>query len=402
MAISEIRSSRTISPQDKIIKKCRSLGMDPELVKSSKLEFLLFKEYMFERMKYYQLPPIEQNGQLTFAYQNTYSLEEQVQSSGESLKETFERCQEDGDTFLIRQKTTKGCHLKIPAKNLTFKVFLEYCYQPIPGGKLLNLLNVKIMESTEFLSTEELVKNKMFFFNKEKDRFEIDNNVDFLDGGFQSVQDINDTHFLEPFSHLPSNGKFYLDVIVHSNKEPGIFWNQGHASIRLTSSNGLVYSAGKVYNELENEDHLISIGDTSFNSPDVYEFIPKQSYEKRIRRYEILNAIDFHKLFDYVEEQIQDASDLTSKSIYHGVKENCAHFCKDIVTFSTKNLHVAQEALPRFAACTSAVARSKMQVFSYLLPAVSFVQPAKYEGQKSLYKKEIEDKEVLLPAILLT
>lgn len=436
-----IGASRTV-PVDKsgfysqkVINKCKNMDLDPELVEKNKLGHLFFKDHVYENILHFGSKPKVENGRVLLPYQKTATLKSVGIGSSGSLIDYYEKAQNNNYAFLIRENNQNGVHKRIAARDISYEDFYEYCTEEVldsrvlvenvtkgpfgwigdmfgyfrtlpllsdPVTKQLNLSNIIVVEPVEYLSIEQLHAKGIVDYNSGKDRYETFADIPYLQNGFQARK-IENPEKLVPYKKLENhNGKFYFEIVVHTKGQPNLYGGQGHASLRLTSASGEVYSAGLVYEGDQSGDGLLYTAKSVIVSPDDQEFLPASSYMHQSKRYEVGSAEDFQKLVNIVEEEmigVRNKDNLSS--IYHVTKNNCAHFCKRVLDKALVEIKMKDTHFYALHLINKISSFAKTIFASTILWIYSLVRPAIFHDNDKQYAKEIEGKTLLFPAFLL-
>lgn len=134
---------------------------------------------------------------------------------------------------------------------------------------------------------------------------------------------------LKPYQHVSPQENFTVDIIVHSPSDalPGVFEYKAHASIKITTPNGEVYSIGF---QPKDPSTNFKLREGKLESPDHFIFMPKKNYHQHTTRYTLPDASSFHELISWIEEIQGTPNDGNFPLLYHPTHHNCAAFVKTI------------------------------------------------------------------------
>lgn len=154
----------------------------------------------------------------------------------------------------------------------------------------------------------------------------------------------------KPYHHTLNPPKDYtVDIIVHSKPGlPGVFDRQTHASVKITTPNGEIYSIGFYPNYNEDQpDGRLRQG--SLRIPDEFQMKPSHSYEQHVMRYSLSDPKKFHELINWIEKSQANRSNLKESGevfnlLYHPTHRSCAFFA-DVVKEKVLELGAKSEYL---------------------------------------------------------
>ena len=205
----------------------RNLHTQHTLIKPDLTSSILFGKNIYERMLYYNHKLNHRDGKPLFKYTKKEKLS-------------------DVDIQGFDWKKAKAIEFKSDEDNGGFKRI------PIQDGKisdadLQNILkkdqDAEIIYTEQDVTVEDLIREGVI--KEENKTFSLPPDFVYTDEGFVKRSDHNWTT-LKPTNHTTTPPQYHqLELVVYSRGDmPGIFSDQGHASIKLTTPNGEVYDVG--------------------------------------------------------------------------------------------------------------------------------------------------------------
>lgn len=184
-----------------------------------------------------------------------------------------------------------------------------------------------------------------------------------LSSGYQLTQDgiVNNSSIywktLKPIMHVKDAPKQpVVEIVTHfrQKEKAGFFFGQpGHVSIKITDTDGAVYSVGILAEGIENLTNF-SLRDAFLLSPDPFLLKPANSYRSYSIRY-TLPEKGLHKVMNWIEamkgfkdldlEEFVEGENKYTNFLYHPLYQNCAHF-----GFSVQDICLQNGAKPVFKA----------------------------------------------------
>ncbi len=343
IASKRIDASRDAIAEKRKLKKRRQksekLGFDYEVIVENRIDDLLFDEHIYERLRFFgenlKFREISEDEyfdsfykgsffgkrELLLPYQDVISLRE-VSDDEKKIAALYRKAIRKNYTLMSENDSKQGrFNRQSVRKTVSFEAFTTFC------KNAKNIYSESYLISpTQYASPEELKELRLLRREESSDKYSLPANTEFVEGGFRRM-----THSL-PFRHEKSDKKFYMDVVVYTEGKGGVIFDEGHASLMLTSPSGEVYSFG-----------LFDESDSSFyniEAPDVYTFVPR--HKKRIKRYEIANVHDFREILHYIDAEVK----ISEKNgiAYDALTRNCAHFCSRVVQFAKNNCEIVKES----------------------------------------------------------
>jgi hypothetical protein len=281
---------------------------------------LLFSEHIYEKMVYYGHRLEDKDGVPVFKFtkrvplHRTYELgyheihEESFKkkvSSFFSLKDLVIEFEGDG---------SNGRFERIEIKNLGSEDELFEI--------LTNHPESQIIYPTKNLTVDELQSEGILDVN-----YCVSDDFEYLDEGFVPRSSLNWTT-LRPINHIQDPPEQHqLEIVVYSRQDmPGIFSDQGHASIKLTTPSGEVYEVGLSLAP-DKKMKYFEIQPAVLCSPDQYTYLPKRSFVQNTLSYTL--TPDAFKAVIKKIEGLQEARKFPGLA-YHPFLNNCAAFARDI------------------------------------------------------------------------
>ena len=207
-----------------------------------------------------------------------------------------------------------------------------------------NKENIQLIHPSKDLTLEELEEIGVLEIDDESLDYEISNDYQYLENGFEFYPE-DEWEFLRPMSSTSNPPKNYnLDIIVHSKPGlPGILGDQGHASVKITTPGGEIYSIGLFPKDLERESDDLSLQNGKLTSPDSYMFLPSHSVEQHQMSYTLPDQHAFHKLVKWIEAMQgyhKDDEDVvtTTNLFYHPTHQSCAAFASELRDYAINDL----------------------------------------------------------------
>jgi len=383
--------------QEKRARKCKLLHMNVDVMKENSVESLLFEDHVFEHVMHLQgEKPFQSGNKIFFPFQQTEHLNDAEISDDAELQTYFEKIQAKKCQLWV--KTEGKAHFRIDADTIdfeTFKTYLHANYNEEMGFEELDLSYISVIYPTEYLDTAGLVAKRVIHFVQGSGYRINKDEYCYLKSGFRSYKRSNITT-LEPYKHIENHdGNYYLDVVVRSTSAPSLLNAlTQHASFRLTSSLGEVYSVG-IANPGEN--------DIEIHSPDFLEFYPQTSCQEYVKRYQINGEKEFEILVAHIQiKMLQWSYPLPTnpQAYYHKIRQNCAHFCENVISYAkeTELITPTEDTAP--------ITKQFFDNLQILLVAIFesiylFFNPVNFDGYDERVKTVVESQPILLPQSLL-
>jgi hypothetical protein len=286
----------------------------PQFKSSNLASSILFSQHIYEKMLYYGHRLTEKEGQPLFRYTKrepffVLSLED----FDIKVKEIF-----DNKELVIEFKSNSDQggfeRIKINDEKLTeaeLKLILQ------------SHNDVEIIYPTQQLTLSELFANDILI--KNDNDYSLSDRFLYLDEGFVSRSQ-SEWYKLKPTNHITNPPKEHkLEVVVYSEQDmPGIFLDQGHASVKLTTPNGEVYEVG-FYPDPSIEMEM-KFDKGVLYCPDPMTYVPTHKLNKRTLTY-TLTPHAFKEVIKKIEIIQRGKKDDLA---YHPFLKNCSAFARDI------------------------------------------------------------------------
>lgn len=253
----------------------------------------------------------------------------------------FEDQKGDGLEIRIRGRFEDGLYKSYSLDNLTKEQIQDIISNYDPS-------DIAIVHPTKLMNVDELLKCGVLQRDVNTKALFITEGFQYLGNGFEYRPDSGWQH-LEPIGLLkrPPN-EFRLEVLVHKPKNGGVK-AQGHASLRITTPSGEVFSVGFFPDNKKssptNEDPSSILGEHeeeakiqqgALMSPDRFIFLPESAYETEIVAFDLKGKENFHKVMDYID-QLKGGKETPSNLLFQATHHNCAVFAKEVADLAVKN-----------------------------------------------------------------
>lgn len=335
---------KALQTELKQIKKLLQAQLLPLSEGSSLLE-LLFEDHIIERVLFFNHKIAFHKGVPCFLYTEQRPLRDELPEDNlRDIKDFYETYKGEGLTLrLFSSEDAEYQTYKLDDLSLVeFKKLIH------PQKGLFRIDDITLLMPSKQLSVKELEEEGALVLN-EKGQYNISSDFQYTSLGFTN-QKAQGWKKLLPFRTSdtpPKKGEFLVEITTHVNKKeglsPGVFTNQGHVSVKLTSETGNEYAVGFFPSDPEAD---IGWQFAELVSPDPYIFKPPESVATKTTSLKIPNKEAFNRLIRWIEElntheERDSATDEITKSDlkYHQLFNNCATFAKELKTFVMKELH---------------------------------------------------------------
>lgn len=270
---------------------------------------------------------------------NTVTLENQINF--------FEGIKGDGLEIRIRGRFEDGLYKSVPLDGLSKDQIKEIVINN-------DSKNIDLVKPTKLLNINELLDLGIIQRDDQTNALFVTEGFQYLGNGFEYRPDSGWQH-MEPIGKEKNPSKeFKLEVLIHRPKN-GDMGAQGHASLRLSTPSGEVYSVGffpenqKFGPDVDEDPSTLGKYDKdtkirrgAIQIPDRFIFLPELSFETEKITFDLKGSENFHKVIDYIhkfrgnpvdENGVETSSDLLFQASHH----NCAVFAKEIADFAAKN-----------------------------------------------------------------
>jgi hypothetical protein len=302
---------------------------------AKKLESLLIKNHLYEHMKYFKHPlSFNEKGEMTFKFTKKEFLKDAVSASFIHWERLHRKWSTQDVKLEERGNFENGCYKTHLVKNMTCEELKELLIQ---DGKVNE--NIQIVYPTKYLTLQELEKADVVQINNQ-DKVQINSPVRYVDEGFVEIPE--NWQFLTPTTHIANPPKdFTVEVVVHQKGTLPSASIMAHASIKLTTPNGEVYSLG--FHPTENwfQGQLnLKLQKGNLITPDPYIFFSTDKYSTYHLSYTLPNAESFHKVMQQIVamkgyDETEERED--SLLFYHPLHQNCADFAYNIRNCALQN-----------------------------------------------------------------
>lgn len=210
--------------------------------------------------------------------------------------------------------------------------------------------------------------------------YELYSNFEYTGLGFQSKDRLGAfSQRIQPLDKLKTHdGKYYLEVCSHVPKVGHIF-DQGHASIKLISSQGHVFCLGVYPDERSARGGLFDTIEGQVQTKEESSTYSPNSWNHKSTRLELPTEEDFLRLKTFIESKIQAPDD------FQQLNRNCARFAHDVAMHakSNCNAHVVRP----FSLSNLAIRISLAFRLYFYRCAFSFIQAALTLNPRSFFKR---------------
>jgi hypothetical protein len=300
-----------------ILKSLKSL-YDRQPAKSINLATrILFNEHIFEKMQYFNHRLNEQDGKPLFRYTHKIPLTKEKGNNQKIFKNK-------ALTLEIKNQTNQGRFERIKVQDLSKEEF---------DALLTKYDDIEVIFPTEELTIEELFQLGIIISDSNSC---LNSDYTYSNEGFVKRSNC-DWKSLKPTNYTTNPPKeFQLEVIVHGpNRDlPGVFSNQGHASIKITTPKGEIFDIG-FFPDPSLDGVGMEFEKGALLSPDPFSFYPKHFMKQSTLSY-TLNQKAFEKVIEKIEA-IQNSKDKSDDLAYHLILKNCSAFARDIRDTALEN-----------------------------------------------------------------
>lgn len=308
---------------------------------------LLIDEHLYERMKKFghHFEPGKEPRFRMKRVDNFQDLCKQFPNLADKKIQFFEDQKGDGLEIRIRGHFEDGRYKNISLDSLSKEQLQEILSKNEAG-------NIDLVHPTKLMNIDELLKEGIFKRDDKTNALYITEGYQYLANGFEFRHHSAWTN-LEPIGCLKQPPKeFRMDVLIHKPKNGGL-GAQGHASLRISTPSGEIYSVGflpqgKPGSSDDDEDSKTIFGkfgvitQGAIQSPDHFIFLPKSAYDTETIAFDLKGSDNFHKVIEYIKNLKGNPLDeegyiTASELLFQGTHHNCAVFAKEIADFATKN-----------------------------------------------------------------
>ncbi|WP_068468606.1 hypothetical protein [Candidatus Protochlamydia phocaeensis] len=345
---------------------------------AKKLQKLVFEDHIYERMAHFgHLFTFNEKKEITFKFSNRLPLGQALPShptdaaADSYWNKLYEKFIEERVALEIRGEFDKGLYQTISPSEITVEQLKAIIIQE--DGSFNK--NVHVIYPVQELTVKELEDKGILNKDEKTGEYFINSEYQYLENGFTPYSEDKWEH-LRPYAHTSTPPKdFTIDVVVHSRKGlPGIFAHQGHASIKMTTPQGEIFSVG-FFPETEGTDrdpHDLSLQKGKFVSPDKQLFLPSSIYDHHILSYTLSDPKAFHQFIKWIEamqgyhEDKATGEVNTSNVLYHPTHQSCAAFAAEAREYVIKKGAKSQLAQRKISNWTRFTIRIKELVANFL------------------------------------
>lgn len=217
-----------------------------------------------------------------------------------------------------------------------------------------NSKDIEIVNTRNLLTIDELIAEGVIFRDVDTNYLHIVEGYQYLEDGFEYRPD-SDWEHMEPIGRVKNPPKeFKLDVLIHRPRSGGAE-AQGHASLRITTPSGELYSVGffpenqKFGEDIEEDpstlgkyDQDAKIRPGAIQIPDRYIFMPETAFETQEISFDLKGSKNFHQVIEYIQKLkknpiVEEGAEISADLLFHATHQNCAAFAKEIVEFALEN-----------------------------------------------------------------
>lgn len=330
---------------NKLIKNKASTIHLPQFLKTENaknLENLLFDDHIYERMAHFgHTFSFNAEGKVVFKFSDRAPLDvevpedtiEDIEDPETYWDELYDEFADKDITLEIRGEFNDGRYMNVPISEINPEQLKQLLIQE--DGSFNK--SIQIIYPPKELTFEELEEQGILECDEETNEYFIASEYQYLENGFVSLPDEEWEH-LRPYAYTSTPPKeFTIDIIVHSKPGlPGVFMDQGHASVKITTPKGEIYSVGFFPGDLERDPYNLSMQKGKLITPDTYLFLPSTSYEQHVMSYTLSDPKAFHKIVNWIEaaqgynkeEETEEVN--ASNLFYHPTHQSCASFASTL------------------------------------------------------------------------
>ena len=366
------------------------------------LNKLVFEDHLYERMVYFgDSFSFNKNGDALFKFSERSSIDDEIPE--DSIEEIDDP--EEYWNALYQEFVDKELKLEVKGE---FAGGL-YATHLVSGISIAEFKNVIINEDGSFnktiqviyppkeLTIQELEDQGILDKDEETGEYFVIADYQYLEGGFTDYP-YEEWQHLRPHAHTITPPKnFSMDIIVHSQIGlPGIFTDQGHASVKITTPNGEIYSLGLFPEEGERDPYNLSLQKGKLVSPDNYLFLPSKNYEQHTMSYSFSDPKTFHEMIKWIEtaqghyENEETAEVNTSNLFYHPTHHSCASFASTLRDFALQHGAVAQPLAQRKISKGNEIC-AKIKEFLMNSLITSFIGKMNFHWNKGIENAEFKN-----------
>lgn len=365
------------------------------------LNKLVFEDHIYERMAYFgHAFSFNENDEAVFKFSEKSTLDveiledsiEEIDDPETYWNELYDEFVEKGLKLEVKGEYAGGQYATHPVSSLTIEKFKDLITNK--DGSFNK--SIQVIYPPVELTVQELEEHGILELDEETGEYSIIADYQYLEGGFTDYP-YEEWQHLRPHAHTTTPPKdFTMDIIVHSQIGlPGIFTDQGHASVKITTPNGEIYSLGLFPEEGERDPYNLSMQKGKIVSPDNYLFLPAKNYEQHTLSYSFSDPKTFHEMIKWIEtaqghhENI-DSEVTTSNLFYHPTHHSCASFASTLRDFALKKGAVPHK-LPQRKISKIAESGAKIKEFMMSNFITSFLGKMNFLWNQGIDVNEIKN-----------
>ncbi|MBA3603223.1 MAG: hypothetical protein H0W50_06205 [Parachlamydiaceae bacterium] len=312
------------------------------------LNKLIFDDHLYERMKAFNHNiTFNDSGEITFKFSERTSIDDEIpedtldeiDSPDDYWCELYQDLLNKELSLCIKGEFEDGCYHIYALSEINHEQLKEMI---VKEDGTFNK-SIQLIHPRKELTLDELEECGILGKDEETGEYFIDCEYQYLENGFTSYF-YEDWKFLKPFAYASIPPKdFTIDIIVHSSPGlPGVFSDQGHASVKITTPRGEIYSIGLMPEIAERDPYNLSLQRGKLLSPDPYIFMPSTSFERHTMSYTLTDPKAFHRLMNWIEalqshQEDEETGEIKSCNLfYHPTHQSCASFASTLRHYALK------------------------------------------------------------------
>ena len=293
----------------------------------------------------------------------------------EKLTEIFERVKGQGNNFfsLSKESPGKGMWGPLPPEPITLEfndaeAFIRYVSD-----------TENSLEDITWLDNSD----NFYLFEDSQDSITLQNKIkksELTSEGLIIRGDSSESDRITPYmyvDHPPDQPK--LELLFHASKEQKLARNWGHVSIKITDTDGAVYSIGFVPGDEAKENALVS---GALVSPDPFLFLPEDQFETYALEYN-LGGDGIHPILNYIQDKW-----ITETPKYHPLQQSCAFFTNEVIRIALENSasrSVAAKPLPSKSAFIRRIENASLKlILRAPLNQAKFPEPESFSEGRNI------------------
>lgn len=266
---------------------------------------------------------------LLYCVENRIDLDKIIYDAS-TLKTLFEEHKREHSRVLYRHIDKEGMLEELSMKEMSFESFKQLVLKH-------GLNNVVFQTKTDHYTLRRL--SEFGVLENTRNGYELGENFEYTGLGFQSKHRLGAfSKRIQPIDKLKTHdGKYYLEVCSSVPKIGHIF-DQGHASIKLISSQGHVFSLGVYPDETRRQVGDFDATAGKVNTKDAFTTYSPLKFNHKSTRLELPSEADFLRLKTFIENKIESPGE------FQILNRNCARFARDVAVHakSSCNAHVVR------------------------------------------------------------